>query len=135
MRLGMDAQGLSKMLATWIGLLAATVGGYATHQQYRESVAKQQDDRATAALNFVLQFQSQQMLPLRTKVYEHIFSGKQDPTFSNSELFAFVEFFDAAKYCADKGLCDASVISDVFGSYATWHWPCLAREIDADPQE
>lgn len=124
-------QGLSRILATWLGLGAATVGGYATHQQYRESVYKQQDDRATAALNFVLQFQSQHMLPLRAKVYDHIFQGKADQSFSNTELFAFVEFFDAAKYCADKGLCDASVINDVFASYATWHWPCLAREIEA----
>ena len=121
------------MLATWLGLIAAIVGGYATYQQYRESVSKQVDDRATAAINFVTQFQNLQMLPIREKIHEYIFCrddcAARQP--SSSQLFAFVEFFDAIKYCADKNLCDASIIADVFAPYATWHWPCLAPSVEA----
>jgi len=121
------------MLVTWLGLAAAIVGGHAAYQQYRESVSKQLDDRSTAAINFVMQFQNLQMLPVREKIYGYIFCqadcAVKRP--SNSEIFAFVEFFDAIKYCADKKLCDAEIISDVFGPYATWHWPCLAANIQA----
>ena len=127
-----NAKDISSILATWLGLTAAIGGGYATHQQYRDSVDKQVDDRSTAAINFVLQFQNLQMLPIREKVYGFIFCqadcAAKAP--SLSELFAFVEFFDAVKYCGDKAICDAQIVRDVFGPYATWHWPCLARLIE-----
>jgi len=127
-----NARDCSAILATWIGLGAAVLGGYAAYLQYRDSVAKQVDDRSTAAINFVVQFQSPHMLPLREKLYSFIFCrtdcAERRP--SATETFAFVEFFDAVKYCADRGLCDMSVVKDVFGPYATWHWPCLAREIE-----
>lgn len=127
----MSAKDISNILVTWLGLIAAIVGGYATYLQYHESVNKQVDDRATAAINFVMQFQNLQMLPVREKIYEYIFC-KDDcaaKTPSTSQFFAFVEFFDAVKYCADKGLCDAQIIADVFAPYATWHWPCLSHGI------
>jgi hypothetical protein len=134
-RIGGDVRvkDISNMLATWLGLIAAIVGGYAAFHQYRESVNKQVDDRSTAAINFVMQFQNLQMLPLREKIYGYIFCRDDCATRkpSNSELFAFVEFFDAIKYCADKGLCDPTIIADVFAPYATWHWPCLAPSIEA----
>jgi hypothetical protein len=130
-RASLAAKDISSILATWLGLIVAIVGGYATYHQYRESVAKQMDDRSTAAINFVMQFQNLQMLPLREKVYDYIFCRGDcaAKTPSNSQLFAFVEFFDAAKYCADKRLCDSDIIGEVFGPYATWHWPCLAPSI------
>ena len=129
----MRAKELSNLLATWLGLIAAVVGGYAAFHQYRESVNKQVDDRATTAINFVMQFQNLQMLPLREKIYDYIFCQGDCATRkpSQSEVFAFVEFFDAIKYCADKGLCDPTIIGDVFAPYATWHWPCLAESIKA----
>jgi hypothetical protein len=80
-----------------------------------------------------MQFQNPQMLPLRDKILEFI-SCQADcaaKTPSRSQFFAFVEFFDAVKYCADKALCDAQIIADVFGPYATWHWQCLSRDIQA----
>lgn len=123
----MNARDISSISATWIGLAAAAVGGYAAIQEYGESVSKQVDDRSMTAINFVMQFQSAHMMALRDKVYGFIFCvddcATRQPT--NSELFAFVEFFDAVKYCADRRLCDAQIVSDVFGPYATWHWPCL----------
>ena len=129
----MSAKDISNILVTWLGLIAAIVGGYATYLQYRESVNKQVDDRATAAINFVMQFQNLQMLPVREKIHGYIFCqadcAAKTPT--SSELFAFVEFFDAIKYCADKRLCDPEIIGEVFGPYATWHWPCLAPSIEA----
>lgn len=129
----MSVKDISNMLVTWLGLMAAIIGGHAAYQQYRESVNKQVDDRSTAAINFVMQFQNLQMLPVREKIHGYIFcqsdcAAKQPST---SELFAFVEFFDAVKYCADKNLCDHEIIGDVFGPYATWHWPCLAGRINA----
>jgi hypothetical protein len=124
---------VSNMLVAWLGLIAAITGGYAGLSQYRESVAKQVDDRSTAAINFVMQFQNLQMLPLREKVYDYIFCRADCAarTPSNSQLFAFVEFFDAVQYCADKRLCDPEIVRDVFAPYATWHWPCLAPAIAA----
>jgi hypothetical protein len=124
---------ISNMLVAWLGLVAAIIGGYAGLSQYRESVAKQVDDRSTAAINFVMQFQNLQMLPLREKIYDYIFCRGDcaAKTPSNSQVFAFVEFFDAVQYCADKNLCDAGIVRDVFAPYATWHWPCLAPGIAA----
>lgn len=129
----MTPRDASSIAATWLGLAAALIGGYATFFQFRESVNKQVDDRSTAAINFVIQFQTQHMLPIREKVYNHIFctsdcAAKQP---SATEIFAFVEFFDSVQYCADKGICDAHVIRDVFSPYATWHWPCLSRTVQA----
>lgn len=124
----MRANELSSIAATWIGLTAALFGGNAAYLEYQDSVAKQVDDRSMTAINFVTQYQSAQMMTLREKVYGFIFCqddcAQKMPT--NSELFAFVEFFDAVRYCADRGLCDKEIISDVFGPYATWHWPCIA---------
>jgi hypothetical protein len=128
-----SAKDISNMLVTWLGLMAAIIGGHAAYQQYRESVNKQVDDRSTAAINFVMQFQNLQMLPVREKIHGYIFCqadcAAKTPT--SSELFAFVEFFDAIKYCADKRLCDPEIIGEVFGPYATWHWPCLAGSTNA----
>jgi hypothetical protein len=123
----MSAKDISNIGATWIGLAAAMIGGYAAFQEYGESVNKQVDDRSMAAINFVTQFQGAHMMPLREKIYGFIFC--QDDCVSkmptNSEIFAFVEFFDAVKYCSDRNLCDTAIVKDVFGPYATWHWPCL----------
>ena len=129
----MEGKHISGMLVSWLGLIAAIVGGYATFHQYRESVAKQVDDRSTAAINFVMQFQNMQMLPLREKIYDYIFcrSDCAAKTPSNSQVFAFVEFFDGIQYCADRNLCDATIIRDIFTPYATWHWPCLRPTIQA----
>ncbi len=129
----MRSNEFSNIAATWIGLAVATAGGYATFHQYRDSVSKQVDDRATAALNFVMHFQSQHMLPLRDKVYNAIFCGDDcaSKRVTNSELFAFIEFFDVVNLCVDKGQCDAEIVRDVFGSYATWHWPCLSSFVEA----
>lgn len=128
----MSARDVSSIAATWLGLIAAIIGGYATLLQYSDSVNKQVDDRSTTAINFVMQFQNLQMRPIREKVHSYIFCkddcAAKQPT--ATELFAFVEFFDAVKYCADRNLCDDLVIKDVFGPYATWHWPCLARAVE-----
>jgi hypothetical protein len=124
---------ISSMLVSWLGLIAAIIGGYATFHQYRESVSKQVDDRSTTAINFVMQFQNMQMLPLREKIYDYIFCRNDcaAKTPSSSQVFAFVEFFDAVKYCADKQLCDPVIIREVFAPYATWHWPCLEPTVAA----
>lgn len=124
---------ISTIAATWVGIISALYGGHAAYNQYSKSVAKQLDDRATMAINFVTQFQSAHMMALREKIYGVIFCGNacETKTVSNSEFFAFVEFFDAVNYCAERNLCDREIIKDVFGSYATWHWPCLARDIKA----
>lgn len=128
---GMGAKEISNISATWVGLCAALVGGYAAFQEYGESVSKQVDDRSMTAINFVTQFQGGNMMALREKIYGFIFCVddcvQKMPT--NSEVFAFVEFFDAVKYCADRNLCDKAIVKDVFGPYATWHWPCLSRYV------
>ena len=41
----MNARELSGMLATWIGLIAAIVGGYTTINSYLAQSAKQIDER------------------------------------------------------------------------------------------
>jgi hypothetical protein len=129
----MGIKDFSNIAVTWLGLTAAIIGGYAAYRQYEDSVGKQLDDRSKTAIEFVTQFQSPHMLALRDKLYNFIFCGEDcaQRRPSQSEMFAFVEFFDAIKYCADRDLCDASIIKDVFGPYATWHWPCLAAEINA----
>ena len=128
----MGAREISNICVTWLGLTAAIIGGYATYQQYKDSVGKQTDDRAKTAIDFVTQFQSPHMLALREKLYNYIFCkddcAARHPT--HSEMFAFVEFFDAVKYCADRNLCDGEIVKDVFAPYSTWHWPCLAPEIN-----
>ena len=129
----MGAREISSIAVTWLGLTAAIIGGYATYRQYEDSVGKQLDDRAKTAIDFVTQFQSPHMLALREKLYNYIFCrddcAARTPT--PSEWFAFVEFFDAVKYCAERNLCEEQILKDVFGPYATWHWPCLAPAINS----
>lgn len=129
----MRIRDISSIAVTWLGLTAAVIGGYATYRQYEDSVAKQLDDRSKTAIEFIAQFQSAHMLVLRDKLYNFIFCrddcAERRPT--QSEMFAFVEYFDAVKYCADRNLCDEQIVKDVFGPYATWHWPCLAGEVGA----
>lgn len=125
----MNAKDGLTILATWVGVVAAIVGGYAAYLQYEKSVAQQVDQRSLTAIEFVIQFQSEHFMPLREKIYSYIFCSSQEACASshpsNSQVFAFIEFFDSIKYCADRNICDAQFVMDVFGPYATWHWPCL----------
>ncbi|MEZ5854242.1 MAG: hypothetical protein R3D67_05630 [Hyphomicrobiaceae bacterium] len=127
----MPLRDLSMIIATWVGVIAAIAGGYATYLQYSKSVEQQVDERSLAAMRFVRDFQGEGFFPIRNKIYNYILCSNCDSASpSESEIFAFVEFFDVVKYCADRQLCDATVVRDVFGPYATWHWPCLKRTIE-----
>ena len=129
----MNAKDLSSIIATWVGVIAGIVGGYAAYLQYEKSVDAQVDGRSLTAINFVIQFQSEHFMPIREKLYNYIFCtdpqncAAAKPT--NSQIFAFVEFLDTVKYCSDKNVCDREIIHDVFSPYASGHWPCLAEHV------
>lgn len=131
----MNTKDILSILATWVGVIAAIVGGYAAYLQYEKSVANQIDQRSLTAVGFVTQFQNEHFMPLREKIYSHIFCESSEKCASsmpsNNQVFAFVEFFDAVKYCADRNICDRQLVKDVFGPYATWHWPCLKHFVQS----
>jgi len=123
---------ISSIAATWVVIIAPIAGGYHALMAYKQSVAKQPDNRAAASMEFVKLFASQQMLPIRGRIYEaiHCYACAKDDI-SNTEVFAFVEFFDNVSVCVEANVCDKKIIASVFSPYATGHFKCLKPFIES----
>jgi hypothetical protein len=44
---------------------------------------------------------------------------------SESEVFAFVEFFDLIQVCLEAQLCEPGLVDQFFSPYAKGHWPAF----------
>ncbi len=126
----MSVRELSNVLATWIGLIAAIVGGYATINGFLAQNAKQIDERKLQTFRLVEKYNAEDMVRIRTKILPLVRSNtfcqasqRAAVKLDDNEVFAFVEFFDMLGLCLESRLCDEEIAYNFFGAYANWHWP------------
>lgn len=134
----MNARELSGMLATWIGLIAAIVGGYTTINGYLAQSAKQIDERKLQTFTLAKEYNSDHMMRIRNKILPLVQSdtfcraqAREAAQLNDNEAFAFVEFFDMLGLCLDSKLCDDDIAYSFFGAYANWHWPRMRTFIES----
>lgn len=132
MRLSM----ISNILATWVTVLAGLLGGYVALDTYMTDSRKQLDDRQKQTFELVRSYASKDMLPIRDKVLRFVMGQRncsnetpQQLDLSDTELQAFVQFFDMVTVCVDASLCDGSLAQRFFESDANVHWPVLKGQV------
>jgi hypothetical protein len=134
----MTARTLSNMLATWVSIIAAIVGGYVALTTYNREADKTLDDRKKQTLELARLYYSEEFVRIRRTIME------SDTNFAELtchpekvindknkvDYFSHIEFFDMVQICIETGLCDRETAQDFFSAYANWHWPRLKLHID-----
>lgn len=125
----MTIKEISTVLATWFVVLGTLVGGYAGLVTYQREAAKSLDDRQKQTFALVLHFISKDFLEIREKIIKAVREAekcgnvwKPMAEMTDSERFAFFEFFDVVHACTETHMCDDSLVSRVFVPYANGHW-------------
>ena len=128
----MNLRGISTVLATWAVVLGTLAGGYAALNTYRQEAAKTLDDRQKQTFALVLHFISKDFLAIRDKMIKVVRAAEKCSDtavplgeMSESERFAFFEFFDIVDTCTETRTCDDAFVERVFVPYANGHWPVL----------
>jgi hypothetical protein len=134
----MNVRQISNVVATWAGLVAAVATAYGFLHTYRESSAKQIDERNKQTFDLLRHFSSRDFMPIREKALLVVRAAQKcdrDPIgaakIADSEAFAFVEFFDLIQACLDAQLCDEKLARQFFLPYATAHWVGFRSHIAA----
>ncbi|MEQ1717174.1 MAG: hypothetical protein ABL907_14520 [Hyphomicrobium sp.] len=134
----MNVRDVSNVVATWVGLFAAIVGGYTTINGYLAQTSKQIDERKLQTFRMVERYNNNDMVHIRTKILPLVrtnafcqSSQRESMKLDDNEVFAFVEFFDMLGLCLESRLCDEDVAYTFFGAYANWHWPAMKSFIDS----
>lgn len=127
---------ISNVLATWVGVMAAIVGGWIALDNYLEDSRKRVDQRAKETFELVKGYGAKDMVPVRDKVFRYVIGRRSCANdsalsigLSDTEVFAFVEYFDLIVACVDAGLCDRGLAERFFAPYANVHWPVLQSEV------
>jgi hypothetical protein len=124
------------MLATWVGIVAAIVGGYFALTTYYREAEKTLDDRKKQTLEMARLYYSEEFVRVRrTIMAEDLTKLQCEPasviTDKNKvDYFSHVEFFDMVEICIETDLCDRTTAQDFFSAYANWHWPFLRAHIE-----
>jgi hypothetical protein len=132
----MQPRQLSNVLATWAAVLTAIATAYGFLQAYRDSVSKQVDDRHKQTFDLIRQFASKDFMPVREKALAVVRAAERcesapvrSAAMSESEAFAFVEFFDLLQVCLDAQLCEAKLVDQFFVPYANGHWAAFKKYV------
>ena len=127
---------LSNVLATWVTVLAGIAGGYVGLDNYLADSRKQLDDRQKETFELVRSYASKDLLPIRDKVLRFVMGQRNCSNesamqldLSDTELEAYVQFFDMVAACVDSSLCDGPLASRFFSSDANLHWPVLKGQV------
>lgn len=136
----MRASQLSGILATWVSVIAAIVGGYVALNTYTEDSRKRVDERNKQTFELVQLFMSEHIMPIRAKALAQMRSVESckpvtdADKMSDSEYFAFVEFFEIVDLCVVNDMCDRKLVDAFFVPYANGHWPAFKAGIMATRQ-
>ena len=75
-RSGSRAKEISSILATWVGIVSAIIGGALTLRAYRTDVGKREDDAVVRAFDLAIRFDSREMIDLRNRVESALNKGQ-----------------------------------------------------------
>src|SRR5262245_40804770 len=122
----------SAVLATWAVVIGTLAGGYAALSTYRQEAEKTLDDREKQSFTLVQHFISRDFLTIRDKMLKVVRVAETCgdiavpmKEMTESERFAFFEFFDIVQACTETHTCDDTLVERVFVPYANGHWPVL----------
>ena len=126
---------VSGIVATWVTIGAATIGGYVGLSTYSRESSKNLDDRKKQTLELARVYASESYIRARRTLFTvNMTELACDPnkviTNENKvDFFTHVEFFDMVQICVEGDLCDKSTAEDFFSPYANWHWPILGVHV------
>ena len=127
--------GWSGVIATWVSVAGALVGGYLALQTYSEDVAKQEDARVVQTFALYDMFNSSERITSRQHLFAHIHDNTE---YTANDLYIFLDFYDAVQICVERNLCDPDLSVRLFQSYAVPVWDemkgsIVASRTDSDP--
>lgn len=145
--------GWSRIIATWVGIAGAGVGGWTAIEQQQkaiegeqkqaqkefEQVEKEYDQQERQFLAEVKTtyvetfkmfeiFNRSDQLAAREKIYDFM----REPTKQNlklNDVFIFFDFFDALQICVINEICDEYVAAELFKPYAEDVWNVLQNDV------
>mgnify|MGYP000905576443 CR=1 FL=1 len=127
---------LSSVAATWISVIAGIGGGYVALDNYLSDSRKQIDDRQKQVFDLARSYSGREMLAVRDKVLRFVMGQRtcsnetpQQLELSDTEMSAFVEYFDVVAACVEANLCDRALAERFFAQTANLHWPVLKAQI------
>lgn len=128
---------VSAVVATWVGLTCAVIGGVIALRTYQDDVDRRTDERVEKTFQFAQDFNAADMTLLRQKIESAAQRGGacapsrfKELGVEPHELFSFVGEFDIVQRCVDADLCDEATTDDLFGPYANGFYPQLKRHIN-----
>ena len=141
--------GVSTIIATWVGVIGAGVGGWTAIDQQQKAITA---DQAQAAKDYALQerqfnqdvkatyietfkmfeiFNRSDQLAAREKIYNDGTEGVSPDALKLNDVFVYLDFFDALQICVLSETCDEYVASELFKPYAVDAWNKLSAEVTA----
>lgn len=131
--------GWSTVIATWVGIVGAGIGGWTAIEQQQKAIEAEQiqaqkeyDQLERQFLNEVKTsyletfkmfeiFNRTDQLAAREKIYASM-ADETDTTLKLNDVFIFFDFFDALQICVVNGICDQYVAEELFKPYAIEVW-------------
>lgn len=130
----------SGVIATWVGVISAIVGGTLALKSYERQVAADQtiashsvDERVRYTFDLARHFSEPEFVDFRQRLVDSSdYWGKANFTGSKvkqQEVYALIDYFDVLSRCVDKCLCDGETATALVGPYAAFWYPALATHI------
>jgi hypothetical protein len=145
--------GWSTIIATWVGIAGAGVGGWTAIEQQQKAIEGEQKQaqkefeqaekeydqqerqflaevKTTYVETFKMFeiFNRSDQLAAREKIYDFI----REPAKQNlklNDVFIFFDFFDALQICVINEICDEYVATELFKPYAEDVWKVLQDDV------
>ena len=145
--------GWSTIIATWVGIAGAGVGGWTAIEQQQKAIEGEQrqaqKELAQAEREYDQQerqflaevkttyvetfkmfeiFNRSDQLTARKKIYDFM----SEPTKQGlklNDVFIFFDFFDALQICVINAICDQYVATELFKPYAEDVWNVLQEDV------
>jgi hypothetical protein len=138
--------GWSKVIATWVGMIAAVIGGWTAIDQQQKAIAAeqaqadkdyalqerqfQQEVRASLIETFKMFeiFNRSDQLAARERIYAEGTDEAPAGAMKLNDVFIYFDFFDALQICVLSKTCDEYVASELFKPYAVDAWNKLGAD-------
>jgi hypothetical protein len=144
------AAGWSTIFATWTAVAGASWGGVQWLAKYDEEIKRSEDSHVVQTFSLYDSFNRGEMLRIREKMFRlpdsafevqpepdlaatpdaaiELASAEEPPLasepeaeqFTSSDLFVYVDFFDAVQVCVERALCNADLVDRLLKPYAEY---------------
>jgi len=139
--------GVSTIIATWVGVIGAGIGGWTAIDQQQKAIEAEQvqadkdyalqerqlnqDVKATYIETFKMFeiFNRTDQLAARERIYADAAADSTAGELKLNDIFVYFDFFDALQICVLSGTCDEYVASELFKPYAVDAWTKLKDDV------